>query len=288
MSLRSAADPPFRVVVAGLVRMRDCAALAAVPAAVLGIFLLPESRRQSLTFVYTDPSLSTAFTAHFVHFRVSHLASNLLGYVVFAGLSYLLATLADRRRLFGAATATYLLALPPVLSALNLAVPRRAVGYGFSGVTAAFAGLLAVLLPLYARSRLVPWVDYRHAPAVFFVVLAIATVVALPPSTTSLGVGLTCGLLGAYYVRALDIDRRRVGRPGTAGSTRGWLELFVVATVSCLGFPVVGFGAGTSHVATVPNDYVHLLGFCLGFLGPYVSLAVGPFGADRAADEPTG
>jgi hypothetical protein len=280
VSLRSTDDPPFGAVVVDLVRVRDCLALAAVPAALLGIFLLPESSRRSLTFLYASPTLTTAFAAHFVHFRVTHLASNLLGYGVFAGVAYLLAVLAGRRRLFGAATGTFLVALPPVLSALNLALPRRAVGYGFSGVNAAFAGLLALLIPIYARARLASWIEFRHAPAVFFVVIAITPVVALPPSTTSLGITLTCGVLGTYYVHALETDRRRAGGVETAGSTRGWLDLLVVATLLCVGFPFVGFGAGATGSATVPNDYVHLLGFCLGFIGPYVCLVLELFDTD--------
>jgi hypothetical protein len=283
VSLRSTDDPPFGAVVADRIRIRDCVALAAIPVALLGVFLLPESSRRSLTFLYASPSLSTAFAAHFVHLRVTHLASNLLGYVVFAGVAYLLAVLADRRRLFGVATATFLLALPPMLSVLNLAFPRRAVVYGFSGVNAAFAGLLALLIPIYARARLSPWVEFRHAPAGFFIVLAVTSAVALPPSTTSRGVALTCGALGAYYVHALETDRRRGGGAGAAISTRGWLDLLVVAALLCLGFPFVGFGAGVTDSATVSNDYVHLLGFCLGFIGPYVCLAFGLFDTDGSA-----
>jgi len=40
------------------------------------------------------------------------------------------------------ALATFLAAFPVVLSALNLAVPRNAISFGFSGINMAFAGLL--------------------------------------------------------------------------------------------------------------------------------------------------
>jgi hypothetical protein len=188
--------------------------------------------------------------------------------------------LAGRRRLFGVVATAVLVAFPPSLAMLNLAVPRRGVTYGFSGVNAAFAGVLAVLLPLYVRRRLVPWVDRRHAPGGFFVVLSITAVVALPLSVRSVSISLLCSLLAFAFGRGLLADWRRISHSCSGGPRAGWVDLFVVASVLCLGYPVVGFGGDIVAAGTVANDYVHLLGFCLGFVGPYVGLVLGLFDED--------
>jgi len=123
-----------RELVAG-VRLVDLLALAAVPVVLGAVFALPESTRRSLAFAYTDPTVRTAFTAHYVHLDVDHLAGNVAGYVVLAGVGYALAVLAGCRRFFMVALATFLAAFPVVLSALNLAVPRNAISLDSPGST---------------------------------------------------------------------------------------------------------------------------------------------------------
>jgi len=103
----------------------------------LAAFALPETTRRSLAFAYADPTLPTAFAAHYVHLGVGHLARNLAGYCLLAGVGYALAVLGGSRRFFLTALATFLLAFPFVFSALNLAVPRDAIGFGFSGINMA-------------------------------------------------------------------------------------------------------------------------------------------------------
>jgi len=154
---------------------------------VLGaVFALPESTRRSLAFAYTDPTVRTAFTAHYVHLDVDHLAGNVAGYVVLAGVGYALAVLAGCRRFFMVALATFLAAFPVVLSALNLAVPRNAISFGFSGINMAFAGLLPLLLGVYARERFFPEASIRALPAVFFPLVGWMAFLALPVSPGSL------------------------------------------------------------------------------------------------------
>lgn len=128
------ATPAFRQELVASVRASDLAVLLAVPVLLLAIFTLPESTRRSLAFAYADPTAVTAFTAHYVHLDVGHLAGNVAGYALLAGVGYALAVLGDSRRFFLTALATFLLVFPFVLSALNLAVPRDAIGFGFSGI----------------------------------------------------------------------------------------------------------------------------------------------------------
>jgi len=272
--------PPFSVVVRRTVRLRDCLALAVVPAVLVGVFLSPVPFRQSLTFAYADPTAASAVAAHFVHFSAEHLAANLVGYAVLAGLGYLLAVLSDCRRLFGVAAATYVIGFPPVLSALNLAIPRRAVGYGFSGINMAFAGLLPVILAIYAGRRLDPRIRIDHAPVLFFGALTLVAL-SIPGSRlgTGLGLAVASGAATVWYAgSALSAVRGEPPRSHDAVTDHpGWLEAFVFGVGASPGYVAVDFFGRSVVGSTVVNHYVHLLGFCLAFIAPYVAVELGVF-----------
>lgn len=287
------AAPAFRTALRDAVRLRDCLALAAVPLVVLGVYTLPVATRRGLAFAYHDPTLATAYTAHFVHFEAEHLAANILGYVLLAGFGYVLAVLAGQRQLFGAAAVTYVIAFPPVLSALNLAVPRTAIGYGFSGVNMAFAGVLGLLLVAYAGRRIDRRVRVRHAPGVFFAAVAVVSLVALPVDATSVGIAAASALVAVVYAASGWRDlRRTAANDGTAArargvdSTAGYEDVGVLAAVVFFGYPFVGFPSPAAVDGSIVNLYVHLLGFCLGFIVPYVAVETGLFAAEAAGTPP--
>ena len=270
----------FRSDLIASVRAVDVAVLCVVPAVLVAVFALPIELRRSLAFAYTDPTLPTAFTAHYVHLRATHLAGNLVGYGLLAGVGYALAVLGGRRRLFLTALATFLFAFPLVLSALNLAVPRNAIGFGFSGINMALLGLLPLLLWAYARERFAPDASVRPLPAVFFLLVGLIALLALPVSTAGVGLaglvtagaGLSIGIV--YAVSAdggLGLPTR--DRLRAVMSQPGYGDLFVAGSVLLVGYPVVGFPADPTGTGRVVNLYVHLLGFCLGFIGAFVLLA---------------
>ncbi|WP_241964435.1 hypothetical protein [Halorubrum sp. 48-1-W] len=297
------------------VRTVDLLVLFAVPVALLAVFAFPEATRRSLAFAYHDPTVRSAFTAHYVHLEADHLLANVFAYALLAGVGYLLAVAAGRRRFFFTAFATFCLAFPFALSALNLAVPRRAIGFGFSGINMAFAGLLPLLLAVFVHTHLsgrglasadlpprsetpdlpprsetpdrVPLSDstaVRLLPATFLVVAGWIGTLALPASTELpglVGPGVLLGgvLLGALGVLSTPPARRPSLRDGLGRvvDRRGFGDLFVGGAVLAVAYPVVGFPAEPSVDGSVINLYVHLLGFCLGFIGPYTLLAVGVF-----------
>ncbi|WP_050032778.1 hypothetical protein [Halorubrum halophilum] len=268
-------------------RLVDLLALAAVPGILGAVFALPESTRRSLAFAYADPTVLTAFTAHYVHLDAGHLAGNVAGYVLLAGVGYALAVLAGHRRFFVAALATFLGAFPFVLSALNLAVPRNAIGFGFSGINMALAGLLPVLIGVYARERFFPTASIRALPAVFFPLVGWMAFLALPVSPGALdGPGLAgvataaAGLLlGLLYASSTGIRIRAALREAAraAVSNAGDGDLFAVGVALTVGYPVVGFPGDPTGEGSVVNLYVHLLGFCLAFIGSFALLAAGVF-----------
>ncbi|MFD1598992.1 hypothetical protein [Halobellus rarus] len=280
--LDEGAQPPldgFRQELLARVRAVDLFVLCAVPAVLVAVFALPEATRRSLAFAYTDPTPWTAFTAHYVHLGTGHLAGNLVGYGLLASVGYALAVLSGQRRFFLTALATFLLAFPFVLSALNLAVPRNAVGFGFSGINMALAGLLPLLLWAYARDRFFPAVSSRSLPAVFFLLAGWITLLALPVSTDDLGLagfgvaatGLVTGV--AYALRTGNWLRRPVReRIRTVTSQEGYGDLLVIGAVLLVGYPVVGFPTDPTGSGSVVNLYVHLLGFCLAFIATFILL----------------
>ncbi len=280
----AASGDSFRRELAASVRAVDLLVLLAVPLLLVGVFALPEATRRSLAFSYADPTLATAFTAHFVHLDASHLAGNVAGYGLLAGVGYALAVLSRSRRFFFTALATFLFAFPFALSALNLAVPRNAIGFGFSGINMALAGLLPLLLWAYARERFFPAVPVRSLPAVFFPLVGWIALLALPLSTTGVGLaGVATAvagvLLGVLYAMSVGVRLRRPIRDRVRAvvSRSGYGDLFVVGATLLVGYPVVGFPADPTGDGSVVNLYVHLLGFCLAFIGPFALLAAGAF-----------
>lgn len=276
---RSDGENSFCTAVREAVHLRDLLGLALIPVVAVTVFTLPVEPRESLAFVYGDPSLLTAYSAQFVHFELAHLAANLLGYALVAGFGYTLAVLSGYRRLFGVAAVTYLSAFPPALSWLNLAVPRDAVGYGLSGLNMAFAGLLALVLVGYAGA-LDDRVRLRYAPGLFFALVAVISVVALPGTLGPVIGAASAAVTSVYGVSAW----RKWHRDATGGVRRaGWLDVGVLGAITLVGYQFVGFGSPRVDGAVV-NVYVHLLGFCLGFIVPYTALAAGVVAPDGDRD----
>lgn len=273
-------------------RPLDLLPLLAVPVVLAGVFLLPEETRRSFAFLYTEPTPATAFTAHYVHLQVEHLLGNLLSYALLAGFGYGVAVVAGVRRFFLVALVTFTIAFPGVLSALNLAVPRYAISFGFSGVNMALFGVLPVLLSLFARERLFPRASLRALPAVFFVLIGWMAFLALPRSMTDLGlagiaVPVAATLIGIVYLVSATPSGRSFRAWGEAiVSGRGDGDVLVVGAVILVAYPAVGFPADPTADGNVVNLYVHLLGFCLAFIVSYTAISTGLFDEPVASDGP--
>lgn len=271
--------PAFSTAVRRSVRPREAALLLAVPVVLAAAYLLPTETKRALAFAYVDPTVTTAYAAHFVHFDLDHLLANLLGYALVVPTTYLLCALSERRRLFWTMFATVLFAGPLVLSGLNLAVPRDAVGYGFSGLDMAFFGVLPIALFSYVRPWFVTELRSRDLPVLFFTVVAVVSGAALPTSPATTAVAIGSGLLAAGYGGLiLSRERRarkrlggdRSARRSTAARPFGYVELGVVGAILLVGYPLVGFPANPPAVDRVVNLYVHFLGFALAFVAAFV------------------
>ena len=266
--------PPFSAALRRLISLREIAVLAVFPLVLVGTALLPAETKRTLVFAYTDPTVITAYASHFVHFRVDHLLANLLGYLLVVPTTYLLSTFADRRRLFWTMFATVLLAGPFVLSGLNLAIPRDAIGYGSSGVIMAFFGILPVALYNYVRPFFVSDLRVRDLPVLFFLVVGIISGIVLPRSDATMAIAVVSGLLAVGYGGFILVRERRarnrLGSPPRPVRPFGYVELPLVGGVLLVGYPLVGFPSELVAANRVVNLYVHFLGFAIAFVAAYV------------------
>ena len=258
----------------------DLAVLLVAPAVLVAVWIVPETVRRAWVFSYSDPTLLTAFTAHYVHLTASHLFANLLGFLLLGSVAYGLSVVAGQRRLFAMAAVTFLVAFPFVLSALNLAVPRNAIGYGFSGVNMAFFGYIVVILP-DVLDGLTDTNVHRYTPALFLLSVGYIALIALPISTVSLLLAVTAATAALPYCRTtrgttaqglLDATWHLLKRPGVG-------ELLAVAVVVLVAYPFVGFPS-QSPTGVAINLYVHFLGYALAFLVVHVSLLLDATGIE--------
>lgn len=117
-----------------------------LPMCLLWVHTLPRTPRRGLALAFSDPSLSSLFTAHFVHLSTGHLLSNLTIYALVVPTAYLLARRTGDLPAFRRGFLTVVIGFPVALSGLSVALGRPALGYGFSGVNMALFGLLTLLL----------------------------------------------------------------------------------------------------------------------------------------------
>jgi hypothetical protein len=172
----------------GVVQWRDVVILVTLPIALMVIQLLPHSVRRAYAFDYTDPTFGTAFSANFVHLSIEHLLTNVLIYLLLAGIGYSLFVLADRRVFFLSSVFVVTVVFPVVLSYLNLVQPRNAIEFGFSGINMALLGLLPSGITFYAAARFSFGSTFRATGGVFLMTLAVVAVGILPHSLESLSI----------------------------------------------------------------------------------------------------
>lgn len=271
--------PDLRATIRTRGRRIDIVVLTLPAVAMCVGYLLPDRVGRSLAFSYTDPTLITAYTAHFVHVTPAHLLGNVLVYGLLAGTLYLLYLRADHRSLWLIFVLTVFSGFPVVLSGLNLAVERPAINVGASGLTTALLGGLPMAMAVVLDRRAPGPFARRYAPVLFLPPLLLIVLVGIPEGTLT-GIALVgivggVGLYGQALLREYGLPRRE---------TIGWLaepggdaELLAVAGVLLCGYPVVLF-TGDPVGTTVPNHYSHLLGYCLAFLVAFIADQAGLVG----------
>jgi membrane associated rhomboid family serine protease len=258
------------------VRPRDLLALAVVPVVLLAVAALPVARRRALVLSHTEPTLLTAYTSHFVHLADWHLAANVAAYAVLAGVGYLLSVASGARRRYFVAWVAFLVAVPVALSGLTLVSARPRVSYGFSGVNMAFMGYLGLALAGYCDTRLDGLLRCDQAPLLFFLGLAVITVLAVEVPVVRVGVAAAASLSGLLYLRRLrgPVAVLDSGRLSGVADRVGEFELGLAGLVVFLVWPLLAFPASPVVDGVLVNTYAHLLGYSLGFIASYLTFGV--------------
>lgn len=222
-------------------------------------------------------TLSTAFTANYLHAGGRHLFDNLLNFWVTLFGIYPLVSIAGWHREFQLSTGVYLLIAPFVIAWLTLQTLGAITdqpSMGFSGITASFLGFVPVALAAAASEVTDGAVDTAWAAVPFLLSLAVVFAVpsvsyfpVQPVFAVGVGVcGLTAGgLLWAVqpttdiraYNRTLDPDRR--------------LAFLIGSTVF-----VFGIAGALLFVRPGTNVWGHLAGYLVGFTVPYLTFVVAP------------
>lgn len=259
----------------------DALVVVVIPLVLGVVYRMPAKTRRALAFEYADPSLVTAFTAHFVHLGPNHLLLNVITYVAAVSVALLFAAINGTRRRFYAAFLLFLLVFPVALSYLNLAFFRPAVGFGFSGVVMAFVGYLPVSVATYLDEwfDIGPWTDL--APVLFSGSIALISVLSLRSTAAHsrvaaiLAVGLTAAaaLLALLYALAVfDRTGNLLGKVRSGLDTPGYVELTILGLLLVVGMQFAAFPANPSAGEVTLNLYTHLLGYALGFIIVYTAL----------------
>ena len=240
--------------------------LFAVPLIMLIVFTLPAEVKRAYAFSYTEPTILTAFTAHYIHLTSGHLMGNVAGFLLLVAVAYGLSAIVYRRRLFFTSLVTFLTVFPLMLSGLNLVFPRNAIGYGFSGINMALFGYVAVILATAVSDRF-DIDEYWAFPTLFFALSSYIAAIVLSVSAASIGLISVCLLLTLTYGCAAGCHSiqslRQIGKRVIETPLYG--ELVVVAVVVLFGYPFVGFPAVPAAGPRI-NLYIHFLGYALSYL----------------------
>jgi len=248
------------------VRVLDLALILSAYLLILFVYSLPEGVQNLLVLDFSDPTVFALWSSAFVHQGFTHLSENLQAYTLSVFLVYLWFALAGCKRLFRYTFAGFLTVLPVSISLINLSVLNLGTIAGFSGIAAAFYGLIPFALFLYIHEQISEAVEPGYATAVFIAGLAVASA-----SISGLVVGgfvlLFSGLLTVYYLRMIGLDDcRGVIRFLQRSSIEWFFVLFSVLLF--LASPVMLFPEEIVRNGSLVNIFAHYLGMAFGFFGP--------------------
>jgi membrane associated rhomboid family serine protease len=242
-------------------------AFGAVPVLILAIGTLPPSLQASLALAIDSPAVQQLLLSNYVHGSVPHLSNNVLSYLVVMTVLFPLAALSGRLRELGIAGIVFCTLGAVLISLYSIETLDGTTvesTLGFSGVAAAFLGVLPVFIGFYLRDNISSTVrPLLLAVSLFGLELGVLLLVVgvLPRSNLAL---VALGLIGSgLVVRA--ILRSETSAPFHHRTLVVYaLLVFTVAPVGLF----IRIDSGV-------NVYAHLGGFVSGWFLPVVALAVG-------------
>jgi hypothetical protein len=273
-------------------RARDVGVLVLVPAVLTLLFFIPVSLRESLAVDYTNPTALTAFMNAFVHLSLTHLSSNLIGYLLIVPIAYTLSAICDYRQRFYASFVTFVLLFPLALTVSQFPFVDAGIGLGFSGIVMAFYGYLPLAISDLVAERFGIDTQTNVAPLLFFLGFGIITVLSVSPvlgRTTA--VLMATGVLTAVVVMlswyAMSIRTATTGFRAMLSdmwNVAGYFELFAASVAVFLVFPFAMFPTELTSGMTIVNTYTHMMGYSLGFTVTYAASHLSPLVAAESSE----
>lgn len=260
----------FRHDVRSNARISDLLALASVPILLTLVFLLPAGTRNALILNHENYSILTLWSSAVVHRGFEHFVTNVVAYCVLIGPIYLLFALAGERTLFRYTFLSVLLLLPPVISLATVIAFGGGTSAGFSGIGAAFFGLLPVSICLFLHNEVSASFEPTHGVGLFLIATGfIALIYAGPlPAAGILFIALFLTIVSIYRMGP-DEGRNALGE---LVSMTGYFELVLISGLLFLLSPFLLFPQEIVHDGGTVNILSHFFGFSLGFLGPTIYL----------------
>lgn len=257
-------EPRVRPFLRARLRPEDLVIHAAVATVLIGVYLAPIPY-DAFLFRPGTSGPGEAYLSLLGHANAVHLAGNVGGYLVLSALA--LCLLAPRRRLYYASAASLFLVVPlvaalvmePLLVRTAPAAIGSYRGAGFSLLTAALVGLLAVAVAVHQADRLGgPLPPEITSPALFSVALTVPAIRydAPPPATA---VAALLGLAALAYAVAVLVRAYR-DRPVLE------IALSTTATATFLGAANDLFPPQPGFVGIEPHFVGLLAGFALAWL----------------------
>ncbi|WP_238547498.1 hypothetical protein [Haloferax mediterranei] len=260
---------------------KDIALILTFPVILTLVHQLPLELRESLVFDYTDPTLLTAFTSSFVHLETGHLFTNVFLYFLVVPVLYILGVVSGSRRQFHVFVITVLVAFPPVLSYMNLAITRSSVTFGSSGIVMAFAGCLPLALADYFESEFGIGPVDTFAPMMFITsvgLISVLSVQSVIPENSTVLVG-TAGLILVvlltillYVISAYKQENDVRSKLRSSAEATGYFELIIVTGFLFVTILLVAFPVDPTTEGGILNLYEHFVGYSLGFIASFTTV----------------
>ncbi|AUV84155.1 hypothetical protein C2R22_21495 (plasmid) [Salinigranum rubrum] len=247
------------------IRVSDISLLLTVPLVLLAVYLLPMSMQQSLLLEFDNPSIIQLWSSSYVHDGYIHLITNIALYGLCVFPSYLFLILANERQLFRYIFLVFLFIGPPVIALVLIIRLHGGTGAGFSGIAAAFVGLIPVSIVMFIRKRVSSAVYPSVGMVFFLVVLAVvgATYSGVP---AAVGLLVLSGLFLHHHFHLIgqeEVQRLVSELP----LMKGYFMLMVVAMTFFLVSPVFLFPENVIQNNHTVSAFVHYVGLCFGYLG---------------------
>lgn len=256
----------------------DSGVILAISVALLTIHLtLPQSTKDGLYFQFSEPTVTSLWTAAMTHISWLHVTSNIATYLLLCAVLYPIFLRWDRRWDFWILFTAIIVLTPPVQISLDhliihelaeLTTPDSRT-MGFSGVIGAFIGMLFVTIGSYVNDQTDTRVGYQLMFTVYLVAGGMLLVAFGPPTWRTLAavVAISIGFIMVFWNTAKTFQITSISEITHRINARYWeFSLIFLSTVVLIGMIYAAFPADFAAGERTTNIVGHFNGLVVGFI----------------------